>query len=269
MRSAGPEGLRTPHTGGTSYGDSPTRIPIAAITAEDAAQLQRMQDRGWRPVVHLRMGAQTFPDVESANVVAEIVGREKPNEVVVIGAHLDGWDASMGAHDDGGACIAMSEALRILKNLGLKPRRTIRVVLFVDEELAQGGGRAYRDRYRDELANHVMMLESDGGVFRPLGFGLTGNDRARASVTDIATLLKEIGADRIGPSGGGVDIGPSVEVGRMPSMSLDVDATNYFLLHHTTADTVERVVPADLAKCVAAVAVMSYVIADMPVRLGQ
>jgi len=171
-----------------------------------------------------------------------------------------------GSTDDGGGCVVTWEALRLMKKLGLRPRRTIRVVLWTNEENGGRGGAAYRDRYRDQLANHVMMMESDSGVFRPTGFGFTGSDAARAKVSQIATLLRGIQADRIGPSGGGADIAPSVEAARMPAMSLEVDG-NYFLLHHTPADTVDKIDPMDMARASAAIAVMTYVIADMPERL--
>jgi carboxypeptidase Q len=269
IRSVGPDGQRTPHTGAVQYtGDAP-KIPAAAITAEDAARLQRMSDRGDRIVVHLKMEAHFEADAESANVVGEIRGREKPDEVVVLGAHLDSWDVGDGATDDGGGCVVTWEALRLMKKLNLRPRRTVRVVLFTNEENGGRGGIAYRDAHRAELENHVLMLESDGGVFRPLGFGFTGNDKARQTVRAIATLLSGIAADQISGGGGGADIGPSVQEAHVPSMSLEVDGTKYFLIHHTPADTIDKIDPVEMGKCAAAVAVMAYVVADLPHRLGQ
>jgi carboxypeptidase Q len=269
LRSVGPPGLRTPHTGVLRYGDDAPKIPAAAISTEDADQLQRMQDRGTPVTVRLVMGAQMLPDVESANVVADLTGRERPEEVVVIGGHSDSWDVGRGAMDDGGGCIVTWEALRVLKRLNLRPRRTIRVVLFVNEENGTRGGMAYRDHHSAELANHVLMLESDSGVFRPLGFGFSGSDAARAIVNQVATLLRPIGADRVGQGGGGTDIGPAVQAGKLPAMALEVDGTRYFLIHHTPADTVDKLDPADMARCVAAIAVMTYVVADMPERLPR
>jgi carboxypeptidase Q len=269
LRSVGPAGERTPHTGVMRYAEDAPKIPAAAITSEDADKLQRLQDRGTKVTVRLVMNAQTLPDVESANVVGEIVGREHPEEVVVVGGHSDSWDVGAGAMDDGGGCIVTWEALRVLKQVNLRPRRTIRVVMFVNEENGTRGGMAYRDRHSAELANHLLMLESDSGVFRPLGFGFTGSDKARALLQQVGTLLASIGADRIGPGGGGVDIGPAVQAGKIPSMSLDVDGSRYFQYHHTPADTVDKLDPGDMAKCVAAVAVMSYVVADMPERLPR
>jgi carboxypeptidase Q len=156
-----------------------------------------------------------------------------------------------------------------MKTLGLRPRRTVRVVLFTNEENGLRGGLAYRDQHAAELANHVLMIETDGGVFRPLGFGFSGNDQARATVKAVASLLAGIGATRIGAAGGGADIGPSVQAAKVPSMSLDVDGSLYFTIHHTPADTVDKIEPTDIARCVAALAVMGYVVADLPFRLGQ
>ena len=269
VRSVGPKGHRTPHTGALSYTDDDPRIPAAAITVEDTTLLQRLQDRGTPPTVHLMMEAQTLPDVESANVIGEIRGREYPDEVVVVGGHIDSWDVGTGSSDDGGGCIVTWDALRILQKLGLRPRRTLRVVLWTNEENGLRGGLAYRDRYADQLDDHVMMLESDSGVFRPLGFGFTGNRRARETVETIASLLTGIDADRVGPTGGGADIGPSVRAANIPSLSLDVDGSAYFSVHHTPADTMDMIDPTEVARNVAAVAVMAYVIADLPDRLGR
>jgi carboxypeptidase Q len=268
LRSVGPVGLRTPHTGALRYAPGTRQIPAAGISAEDADRLHRMQRRGTRTVVRLKMEAKFLADVESANVVAEVRGRELPDEVVVVGGHYDSWDVGTGATDDGGGCIATWEALRIVKALGLRPRRTLRVVLFTNEENGLRGGFAYRDRYRQELSRHVLMIESDGGVFRPTGFGFSGNDAARATVEQIGSLLAGIDAHRIGPTGGGADIGPSVEAARIPAMSLNADG-NYFLIHHTPADTIDRIRPDEIARATAAIAVMAYVVADLPQRLGQ
>ena len=269
IRSVGPEGLRTPHTGALQYSPDAPKIPAAAITTEDADRIQRMTDRGNHVVVRLKMEAHFEPDAESANVIAELRGRERPDEVVVVSGHLDSWDVGAGASDDGGGCIVTWEALRIMKKLNLRPRRTVRVVLWTNEENGGRGGLAYRDQHRAELPKHVMMLESDGGVFRPLGFGFTGNETGRQTVKTIASLLSGIAADQINGGGGGADIGPSVTEGRIPAMSLDVDGSKYFLIHHTPADTIDKIDPVEMAKCAAAVAVMAYVVADLPQRLGQ
>jgi carboxypeptidase Q len=266
VRAVGAAGLRTPHTGTLVYTEGQPQIPAAAVTTEDAARLQRMVDRGTTVRLKLTMEAHFLPDADSANVVGEIRGREHPDEVVVIGGHFDSWDVGTGSTDDGGGCVATWEALRLMKKLQLRPRRTVRVVLWTNEENGGRGGLAYRDQHESELSNHVMMLESDGGVFRPRGFGFSGTEAGRSKVRDIATLLASIDADAIGPSGGGADIGPSVQQANIPAMALEVDG-NYFLIHHTPADTVDKIDPEDIARSAATIAVMTYVIADMPDRL--
>jgi carboxypeptidase Q len=267
VRAVGPPGLRTPHTGALQYADGAPQIPGAAITTEDADRLQRISDRGERIVVRLRMEAHFEPDAVSANVVGEVRGREKPDEIVVVGGHLDSWDVGAGATDDGGGCVVTWEALRLMKKLNLRPRRTVRVVLWTNEENGTRGGAAYRDEHRAELGRHVMMLESDNGVFRPLGFGFTGSDTARQRVRAIATLLQGIAADSIFPGGEGADINPSTREGRIPSLALAVDDSKYFTIHHTPADTVDKIDPVEMAKCAAAVAVMTFVVADLPGKL--
>jgi carboxypeptidase Q len=269
VRSIGPNGLRLAHTGALQYADDAPKIPAAAITSEDADRLQRMADRGGRVAVRLKMDAHFDPDAQSANVVGEIRGREKPDEVVVVSGHLDSWDVGAGATDDGGGCVVTWDALRIMRKLNLRPRRTVRVVLWTNEENGGRGGQAYRDAHRAELGKHVLMLESDGGVFRPLGFGFTGGESARQTVKTIATLLTGIAADEIMASGGGADIGPSVQEAHMPSMSLEVDGSKYFLIHHTAADTIDKIDPGEMAKCAAAIAVMAYVVADLPQGLER
>jgi carboxypeptidase Q len=266
VRAVGPAGLQTPHTGSLVYTEGQPQIPAATVTTEDAARLQRMIDRGTTVRLKLMMEARFLPDADSANVVGEIRGRERPDEVVVIGGHFDSWDVGTGSTDDGGGCVATWEALRLMKKLHLRPRRTVRVVLWTNEENGGRGGLAYRDQHETELSNHVMMLESDGGVFRPRGFGFSGTEGGRVKVREIATLLASIDADAIGPSGGGADIGPSVQQANIPAMALEADG-NYFLIHHTPADTVDKIDPQDIARSAAAIAVMTYVIADMPERL--
>ena len=266
VRSVGPPGLRLPHTGALRYADGAPQIPAAAVSTEDADKLQRMRDRGTMVRVLLKMDAKFLEDADSFNVVGEIRGRERPDEVVLVSGHFDSWDVGTGSTDDGGGCVVSWEALRLMKKLNLRPRRTVRVVLWTNEENGTRGALAYRDRHKDELANHVLMLESDGGVFRPTGFGFSGTDSARAKVTDIAALLRGIQADHISAAGEGADIGPSVQAANIPAMSLDVDG-NYFLIHHTDADTIDKIDPMDMSRASAAIAVMAYVVAEMPDRL--
>ena len=172
VRSITPVSLQSPHTGGLNYDQRQPKIPAAAISIEAAELLQRMHDRGDRPTLRLKMEAKFLPDAESANVIAELRGSQKPDEVVLIAGHYDSWDVGQGAHDDGGGCIIAWEAVRLLKELGLRPRRTIRVVLYTNEENGLRGGNAYRDAHRSELAKHIFAIESDSGTYRPEGLGL-------------------------------------------------------------------------------------------------
>ena len=266
IRSVTPYSQRTPHTGGMRYDSTVRRIPHAAITPEDADMLARMQARGEKIVVKLSMSARTLPDAPSRNVVGELRGSERPDEVVVMGGHIDSWDVGRGAMDDAGGVVAAWEALRVLKRLGLTPRRTIRVVGWTNEENGGRGGAAYRDAHRAELERHVLAIESDGGVFKPEGFGFTGTDSAFAVVSQVGALLRGIGAGTVNRGGGGADIAPIMALG-VPGMGLNVDGTKYFWYHHTDADTVDKLSPHDVALCVATMAVMAYVIADLPERL--
>lgn len=269
VRSVGPTAHRTPHTGGMRYAPDAPQIPVAALSAEDADKLQRMQDRGTTPVVHLSMGAHTLPDVESANVVAELQGREKPDEIVLIGGHIDSWDLASGAMDDGGGVVATWEAVRVLKRLNLVPRRTIRVVAFTNEENGTRGGQAYRDKYADELAKHVLVLESDNGMLPLKGWGFSGTEKARETVAQIAGLMLSLGGDRITDHFDGADVAPTARAGGVPALSPEVDMSPYFVIHHTPADTVDKIVPQDMGRIVAAIASMAYVVADMPQTLDR
>lgn len=269
LRSVGLTGLRTPHTGALRYADDAPRIPAAALAAEDAQRLQRLHERGLPLRVRLQMQAHFEPDAPSANLVGEIVGREAPQEVVLVSGHIDSWDVGTGAMDDGGGCVMTWQALRLVRRLGLRPRRTLRVVLFTNEENGLRGGLGYRDRHAAELKDHVVALESDSGAFRPLGFGFTGGDEARATLRDVARLLEPIGATRVGDKGDGADIGPLARAGGVPTLSLEVAGERYFMYHHTQADTLERLSPDDVAAGSAAVAVMAYVLADLPRRLPR
>jgi len=268
IRSVASYSIRSPHTGAMRYDSTVTRIPAAALGAEDAMMLHRMINRGERVVVRLTMGAQTLPDAPSRNVVAELVGREHPDEVVVMGGHIDSWDVGAGAMDDAGGVVVSWEAVRLLQRLGLRPRRTIRVVGWTNEENGLRGGLAYRDAHQGELANHILAFESDGGVFRTRGFGFNGSDSAMTMVRQAGSLLRRIGADSISRGGGGADIGPIVQLG-VPALSPNVAGERYFWFHHSQGDTVDKLDPADMSQCVAAFAVMMYVMADMPERLPR
>jgi carboxypeptidase Q len=269
LRSVGPFGMRTPHTGNMqAYDSTVAKIPAAAITAEDASMLQRMQARGQRIVVRLEMEAHWLPDAPSRNVVAELTGRERPDEIVVFGGHIDSWDVGTGAMDDAGGVVIAWEALRLLKELGLRPRRTIRVVGWTNEENGLRGGNAYRDTHRNALDKHIVAIESDGGTFKFRGFGFTGSDSALRIVRDIGRLLAPLGADTVLSGGGGADIGPIMALG-VPGMAHLVDGTRYFWYHHTEADNVDKIDPKELAENVAAMAVMAYILAELPTRLPR
>ena len=268
VRSVTPTSLQSPHTGAMRYDETLPKIPAAAITIETAELLQRMNDRGEHPALRLKMGAKFLADAESANVVGELKGTDKADEILLVSGHLDSWDVGQGAHDDGGGCIVAWHALTLLKELGLKPRRTIRVVLYTNEENGGRGGIAYLDAHRAELARHVLAIESDLGTYRPVGFGLSANapTQARANLQEIAKLLTSIRADHIAADGGGSDIGPLMAEGVVTG-SFDVDSTRYFEIHHSEADTLDKISAQDVASCVAAMAVMIYTVADMPQSL--
>jgi carboxypeptidase Q len=268
VRSVTPYSMRTPHTGGMSYDSLVPRIPHAAITVEDAMLMRRLQDRGERVTMRLEMGALALPDAPSRNVVAELVGREKPDEVVVLGGHIDSWDVGQGAMDDAGGSVATWEAVRLLQRLGLRPRRTLRVVLWTNEENGLRGGLAYRDAHLAQLDRHVLAIESDAGVFAPRGFGFSGSDSAYRVVRWVGSLLRSIGADSVSRGGGGADIGPLMQRG-VPGMGLDVDRTRYFWYHHTDADTIDKLDAGEFARCVATLAVMAYVVADLEEALPR
>jgi carboxypeptidase Q len=265
IRSVASYSIRSPHTGTMRYDSTVAPIPAAALSVEDAMMLRRFQDRGQTVVLTLRMNARSLPDVPSRNVVAEIVGRERPDEVVVLGGHIDSWDVGQGAMDDGGGSVAAWEAVRLIKQLGLRPRRTVRVVLWTNEENGGRGALAYRDRHAEQLDKHVLAMESDNGAFAPHGFRFSGPDSAFAAAQKIAALLEPIGAGKMtreqdSPE---ADIGPLVERG-VPGIGLDVDRTKYFWFHHSEGDTLDKLDPAELGRCVAAMAVMAYVAADAP-----
>jgi Zn-dependent M28 family amino/carboxypeptidase len=272
VRSVTAHSLRTPHTGAMGYDKEQTPIPTAAITVEDAELIDRLAVRG--PVsVHVRLDDQTLPDVESANVIGELRGRDKPDEIVVIGGHIDSWDVGQGAHDDGAGCVIMMEAAHLLEQLGMHPRRTIRVVLFTNEENGLRGAKGYAEAHKDELPKTVLAVEADSGGFAPRGFATGAKDpeaanRLRARVTDVATLLRQLGVHKVTDGHGGADIGPMEPAG-VPQVGLDVDGRTYFDIHHTEADTLDKVDPQQLADDAAAVAVLAFIAADAPERFDR
>jgi carboxypeptidase Q len=268
IRSVASNSIRSPHTGQTSYDSTVAKIPAAALSVEDAAMLHRFQDRGEPIVLTLKMGARMLPDAPSRNVVAEIVGREKPDEVVVMGGHIDSWDVGQGAMDDAGGAVAAWEALRLMQRFNLRPRRTVRVVLWTNEENGGAGSRAYAESQGPQVAKHALAIESDNGVFNPKGFVLAASDSSAAVVQQVAGLLQPInatGVQRVAESPA-ADITPLATQG-VPAMELDVDGSRYFWYHHSEGDMLDKLDPAEMARCVAAMAVMAYVVADLPEAL--
>lgn len=300
VRSATGLAMQIPHTGTLRYDEAKPKIPAAAITVEDAQLIERLAKEG--PVtVHLEMGAHVEQEVKVGNVMGEIVGSEHPEQVVVLGGHIDSWDVGQGAQDDGGGILATFEAVSLIHKLGLKPKRTIRVVFWANEENGGAGGRAYRQWIGNKIGNQVAAIESDGGVEKPLGIGYGGffggsrrpqppapgtaavpapawpsfEESALSSeekqsfdtLRDLASLLSSIGADTVSPGGGGSDIGPLVADG-VPSLSPRTVGEHYFDWHHTEADTLDKVDPDSFKRNTAMLSVMAYVLADMDGRLA-
>lgn len=280
VRSIGPQSLNTPHTGVMSnYDPNVPKIPAAAIPIEDAALFARLQDAGVGATVHLKMGAHTLPDATSHNVIAEIPGAVTPEEIVVFGGHIDSWDVGQGAHDDGGGVATTMEAARLIIEAGLQPARTLRLVLWTNEENGSRGAKAYRASLGDEYDNHVAAFESDVGVEELRGFGVTvrqkgsyandpeGQESAQETLRQIAQLLQPLGSDEVFPTGGGVDISPLMALG-IPGVSIHTVEEIYWNLHHTHADTVDKVDPEVVRNHAASIAIVLYIIADMPGRFG-
>lgn len=276
VRSVTPTSLQSPHTGATNYSPNQPRIPFAAVSVEDAQLMGRLSQQGLTVEVELYMEARNLGKAMSANVIGEIPGREKPEEVVVIGGHSDSWDVGQGAHDDGGGIVVSMEVAKLLLDLDLIPRRTLRVALWTNEENGLAGGRAYREWLGDAVGSHVAAIEMDGGAEKPTGFGLSirneglddaGQARAFAIVEAIGHLLDPIGAGSINKGGGGADISPLMREG-VPGLGLRTAGTHYFDWHHTDSDTLDKVQPEDLKANLAAMAVMAYILADMPEKLA-
>jgi carboxypeptidase Q len=274
VRSVTPHSLATPHTGAMRYAADQPKIPAAALAVEDAGRIARLCKAGVPVRVRLKMQAQTLPDAPSANVIADLPGREKPEEIVVLGGHIDSWDVGTGAHDDGAGCIACWQAVVLMKKLNLIPRRTVRVVLWTNEENGLRGAEAYRQWAGDTVKQHVAAIEMDGGAERPLGFGLSAltagqpvQERAVAQAQQIGALLAGIGAHQVTSGGGGADIGPLMREG-VPGLGLRTTGEKYFHWHHTHADTLDQVDPEHFRLCMATAAVMAWGLAEMEPRLG-
>jgi Zn-dependent M28 family amino/carboxypeptidase len=249
--------LRTPHTGALKYEDGVRKIPAAAVSTEDADLLARLARRG--PVeVEMTLGARMLADAPSANAVGELHGRELPNEIVLLGAHIDSWDVGQGASDDGAGCIAVMEALRLLRASGLTPRRTVRAELFTGEEYGLAGAGAYRQRHGDE--HSVAAFETDYGMAAPDAIGVGSEDRMQ-EMTPLLPAFAPFGIRRFRPHAFGADVEPIVDMG-VPGFDLEPDGHHYFDIHHTAADTLDKIRPEDLRRNAGAIALLAYLLAE-------
>lgn len=277
VRSVTPSSLDTPHTGNQRYADGVEAIPAAAVTIETAAAMHRMQDRGMTPRVKLVLdGTGMNGTAMSANVLADVPGRETPEEIVVVGCHLDSWDVGQGAQDDAGGCVAAMEVGRLIRRLPQAPRRTVRVVLYTNEENGLGGGRAYAEAHADEV--HVAAMESDTGQGASAGFRVDVRRMAEnagryaeqdpalyetmmARLAGVKALLAPLEADGFRQAYAGADIGPLVATG-VPGFGVDHDTTGYWPIHHTEADTIDKIDPTVFKRNIASMAVMTWWLAE-------
>jgi hypothetical protein len=258
VRSVTTRSLYSPHTGGTWYEPGVPQIPAAAITVEDAERIDRLAARGREVRLRLEMGAKLEEGKTSHNVLAEIPGSEEPHEIVLIGAHLDSWDVGTGAQDDGAGVIHVIEAMRQIRKLGVPPRHTIRAVLFTNEERGLSGGKAYAEAHGNDV--HVAAIETDLGAGRPLSWAIGGDERQIKWFQNAAAPL---GLPVTTEGGGGADIGPLQEKGALV-VGMVVDDTHYFDIHHTDADTVDKVNADDLNEGVAQLAALTWRLANAP-----
>ena len=263
VRSVGSATHRTPHTGSLRYESKVKKIPAAAVTAEDAMLIERLLARGERVRMHLTLTPRTLPDVASANVVAEIRGRENPDEIVLIGGHLDSWDLGTGAIDNASGVSMVMDTMRMFRQLGLQPRRTVRAVLYMNEENGLRGAKAYANDHASELAKHVAAIESDGGATNPLGFRTTLSEGEHdAFVGPLLPALARLDATRFVPSEySGADTSPLVDAG-VPGFGLITDGRHYFDYHHTAADTLDKIDRDELSRATAAFAVLTWMLAE-------
>lgn len=257
-----------PHTGTMRYSGEQAQVPAAAISTNGADQIAALVASGVRVRLRLELDCRTEEPVESFNVVGELVGTEFPDEVIVIGGHLDAWDVGEGAHDDGAGCVQSMEALRVLKQLGLRPRRTLRCVLFMNEENGTAGGKAYYQDHLGEMQQHVMALESDSGGFTPRGFGGTMSDAAFAIFEQLIKPLARTGATIARRGGGGADIGP-MGASQVPLVGYLPDSQRYFDYHHSEADLFSAVNARELHLGAAAMAGLVWQVANLDAPLPR
>lgn len=229
-----------PHTGTTIYNDSFPKIPAVAISTRDAEWLSLQLKKKMQLTAFFKTSCQMLPDVPSFNVIGEIKGSTMPSEIITVGGHLDSWDLAEGAQDDGAGCVQSIEIIRAIKAAGVQPKRTIRAVMFMNEENGTRGAKAYLDGAKKNNEKHVFALESDAGGFTPRAFGLDMKDEQRIKVQGWKYLLDDYGIENLSPGGGGSDIGPLKEIGAALA-GLSPDSQRYFDLHHAATDTFEAV----------------------------
>jgi len=257
-----------PHTGAMRYEDGVPKVPAAAISTAGAERLSALLEKNPGLQLTLKLDCRSLEDADSFNVLAEVRGREKPDEIVLIGGHLDGWDLGQGAHDDGAGVVQVMEALRLVKSLGLRPRRTLRLCLFMNEENGLRGGHAYVAAHKDELQKHVMALETDRGGFAPQAFGTDANPAAFEMLRGYTRFFAGTGGDRLVPGNGGADIGELAKSG-VPLMEYIPDPSRYFDLHHSSRDVLTEVHPRELELGAALIAALSWCVADDPSTLPR
>jgi hypothetical protein len=264
IRSIGTDSNRTPHTGALRYEQGVAKIPAAALSNPDADLLERLGREGEPVRVRFTLGCRDTGEGETANVIGEIPGRGKPDEIVLLACHRDAWDLGPGALDDAAGCGIVIEAARLIAGLAKRPVRTIRVVLFANEENGLAGARAYAADHAAELPRHVAALEADAGSGRPTGFSWNAGPSAEPLVKEISALLEPLGATGLKKDrAGGADISRLVPAG-VPQFSVGQDASRYFDWHHTANDTFDKIEPESLDRVTAAVAVFAYVATSVP-----
>jgi carboxypeptidase Q len=270
VRSATNVSLGTPHTGMMKYKDEIPHIPTAALSVEDTGRLARMCAKGLKPRVHLYMEAENQGETISYNVVADIRGRELPEEIVLVAGHLDSWDVGTGAQDDGAGVVLALASARILLKQDLRPRRTVRVVHFTAEEYGAPGGNAYLEAHRSDLDQHVMAIESESGGYAPRGFSVDADSAVVVALAEAIAPLARLAPDdwSVKKGGSGADIGAIVREGVI-GVGHRVEHSHYFDVHHSRADTFDKIDPDHLAQNVAAIAGLIYTVAESPARPGS
>lgn len=244
-----------PHTGALRYAQDAPKIPAVAISTRHADMLGKAIKEDPAAQFFFQTHCETFPDVQSYNVIAELRGSEYPEEIILVGGHLDSWDLGDGAHDDGAGCVQSMEVIRIYKGLGIRPKRTIRVVLFMNEENGLHGGIEYARQVELKKEHHLAALEADRGGFTPRGFSMTATEEFRNKVTGWRPLLEPYGLTDFSRQGGGGDIGPLVKF-NVPLIGLVPDSQRYFDYHHTKEDTFDKISKRELDMGAGAMAVI-------------